>query len=175
MSALRPLRVGLLLDSATVPYWLAEPLRQAQRLNAVEVCVAIIRVPEAPATASRPAQWWQNRHRLLTAAVMKWDARRAGVQEPAATPMSELAPAADLLVVTPLTTRFTDTISDADVARIRAYDLDVMLREGFRIIKGGILSVARHGVIAFHHGDNRVNRGGPTGVWEVLRGEEVSA
>jgi hypothetical protein len=30
------------------------------------------------------------------------------------------------------------------------------------------------GILSFHHGDNRVNRGGPTGVWEVLNGEPTS-
>jgi hypothetical protein len=32
------------------------------------------------------------------------------------------------------------------------------------------LQLPRHGVWSFHHGDNRVNRGGPAGFWEVFRG-----
>ena len=30
------------------------------------------------------------------------------------------------------------------------------------------------GVISFHHGDNSVNRGGPSGFWESLNGEPSS-
>ena len=28
--------------------------------------------------------------------------------------------------------------------------------------------MAEFGIISFHHGDNRVNRGGPSGFWEVF-------
>ena len=34
-------------------------------------------------------------------------------------------------------------------------------------MKGEILNSAKFGVISFHHGDNLVNRGGPSGFWEV--------
>ena len=40
---------------------------------------------------------------------------------------------------------------------------------GFRILKGDILNVcSKYGVWSYHHGDNRVNRGGPPGYWETV-------
>src|SRR6478609_519675 len=39
---------------------------------------------------------------------------------------------------------------------------------GFKILKGEILNVARFGIWSFHHGDNRLNRGMPAGLWEVM-------
>ncbi len=47
------------------------------------------------------------------------------------------------------------------VERIRAADLDVLLRFGFNIIRAQILETARYGVWSYHHGDNREYRGQP--------------
>tara|TARA_B000000565_G_scaffold255654_2_gene237004 strand:+ start:19070 stop:20098 length:1029 start_codon:yes stop_codon:yes gene_type:complete len=62
---------------------------------------------------------------------------------------------------------------DDDISRIISKNLDCIIRCGSGIIKGKILNVPKHGIISFHHGDNRVNRGGPSGFWEVLN-EEAS-
>lgn len=56
--------------------------------------------------------------------------------------------------------------SDADVEQLRALELDVLIRCGHGILRGRILEATRFGVLSFHHGDNRVNRGGPAGFWE---------
>lgn len=64
---------------------------------------------------------------------------------------------------------FVFRLREDDLARIKAENFDVLLRFCDGILKGGILEAARHGVISFHHGDNRVNRGGPAAFWEVYR------
>jgi hypothetical protein len=63
---------------------------------------------------------------------------------------------------------FIHRFSAADVARVRALNADLLIRTGTGILRGDILSAARHGVMSMHHGDNRINRGGPPGFWEVL-------
>jgi hypothetical protein len=63
---------------------------------------------------------------------------------------------------------FVHRFADADVETIKAWKLDVILRMGSGILRGGILNAARHGILSFHHGDNRTHRGGPAGFWEVL-------
>lgn len=50
---------------------------------------------------------------------------------------------------------------------IRNLDLDVLIRGGSGILRGNILELCPLGILSFHHGDNRVNRGGPPGFWEV--------
>ena len=57
---------------------------------------------------------------------------------------------ADLLRVKPLRTRFVDRFRPEDVQRVRDAHLDVMLRFGFRIVKGEILErcTVRHVVAA---------------------------
>ena len=75
---------------------------------------------------------------------------------------------ADLFRVTPLRTRFVDRFRPEDVQRVRDAHPDVMLRFGFRIVKGDILGVAPlHGMWSLHHDDNRSYRGGPALFWEI--------
>jgi len=65
--------------------------------------------------------------------------------------------------------RWIDTFTSEDIQTIQSYELDVIVRIGFRILDGDILTVARHGVWSLHHGDNRCNRGGPAAFWETMQ------
>lgn len=56
--------------------------------------------------------------------------------------------------------------SDEDVEKIRALNLDLLIRCGSGILRGEILGASRLGIVSFHHGDNRAYRGGPAGFWE---------
>ncbi len=62
---------------------------------------------------------------------------------------------------------FSSYFSSEDVASMQSFQLDFMLRFGFNIIRGEVLSVARFGIWSFHHDDEEVVRGGPPGFWEV--------
>ncbi|HEU4828173.1 MAG TPA: hypothetical protein VFT04_03155 [Gemmatimonadales bacterium] len=172
-----PLRIGVLADGPEVPAWLGSALSEIVTRGIGELALIVERDPESdpPDDRSRSARLWQNRSKLAFALAERLDARRAGLApgEPAMI-LATIAPSAAVLRVRPATTRFSDVIGDEDVARIRAADLDVIVRAGFRILRGGVLSAARHGVWSFHHGDNRENRGGPPGVWEVLEDSPVT-
>jgi hypothetical protein len=80
----------------------------------------------------------------------------------------------DILPVTARETRFCDYVSDDDVARIQEARPDVLLRFGFRILKGAILQAAPQGVWSYHHGDNHLSRGGPAGFWEVMNDQPTT-
>ena len=56
---------------------------------------------------------------------------------------------------------------NCDLEKIRGFDVDALVRCGSGILVGGILNLCRFGVLSFHHGDNRICRGGPAGFWEV--------
>ena len=57
---------------------------------------------------------------------------------------------------------------DEDIEKIKSLELDIIIRGNAPgVFKGGILNSAKDGIISFHHGDNRWNRGGPAGFWEV--------
>ena len=69
---------------------------------------------------------------------------------------------------------FVFRLQDKDIRSLKEYDIDLLIRCGGGILRGSILSAAKYGVLSFHHGDNRVNRGVPAGFWEVFNGEPSS-
>ena len=79
-----------------------------------------------------------------------------------------------VIKVKPKQGKNTDEIFESDLATIRKHSLDIIVRFGFRILKGEILSAARFGVWSLHHGDNQVNRGGPPAFWEVVNSDHVT-
>lgn len=82
--------------------------------------------------------------------------------------VADLVPDAQTIEVAPVRTKHTDSLPQGAIDRIRRYDLDVIIRFGFRILRGDILNLPRYGVWSLHHGDNRVNRGQPAAFWEVM-------
>ena len=63
---------------------------------------------------------------------------------------------------------FLDIFSDEESKLIEGYNLDLILRFEFDIIRGQILNSSKNGIWSFHHGDNKVNRGGPACLWEII-------
>tara|TARA_B100000900_G_C20600602_1_gene725387 strand:+ start:2043 stop:3692 length:1650 start_codon:yes stop_codon:yes gene_type:complete len=63
---------------------------------------------------------------------------------------------------------FLDIFSDEESKLIEGYNLDLILRFEFDIIRGKILNSSKNGIWSFHHGDNKVNRGGPSCFWEII-------
>ena len=67
---------------------------------------------------------------------------------------------------------FVHRYSDNDIKKIKQKKLDVLIRCGSGILRGDILTTANYGIISFHHADNKINRGGPPGFWEVFNKED---
>lgn len=63
---------------------------------------------------------------------------------------------------------------DDALKTIADQEFDVLIRCGSGILRGEILELPPFGILSFHHGDNRVYRGGPSGFWEVLNREPSS-
>jgi hypothetical protein len=80
----------------------------------------------------------------------------------------------DIVEVMPIQKKFVDRFEDSDIDQIKRAQLDVVLRFGFRVIKGEILNCARYGVWSFHHDDNRYYRGSPALFWEIYEKNPVS-
>lgn len=170
------LHVGILIDGWTQPKWVANVVLSVQSSGCADVCLVILNEdgPEQPARTLR--QVWAQRAYWAYRIYSRLDIRLFPVKVDAFAQLSlrDLLPECPVLTVRPKRTRHSDYFPDGDVARIREFDLDVLLRFGFRILRGEILTAARHGVWSYHHGDNLVNRGGPPGFWEVLNGHPVT-
>jgi hypothetical protein len=172
-----PLRVGLLVDSMMQPAWVERALQRVVETGAGEF-VLIVR-NSSPATEvrrSRLASWWRNRRQLLYAAYQRIDGLRfRPTPDPfAPVDLSAMLRGVPLIDVVPTQTRTSDVIGASDIEAIRAARPDVLVRLGFRILRGEILHAARFGVWSWHHGDNERYRGGPPCFWEVMEGEPVT-
>ena len=118
----------------------------------------------------RLRRYWKARSRLLFLAFGRFDRWKFRTMPDAfeMVDVSDLLGGVPAISVSPRRTKFSDFIEGDDLERVREAGADVFIRLGFRILRGGILTAAPAGVWSFHYGDNRVNRGGPAGYWEVL-------
>ena len=174
-----PLRVGLLVDSMTQPAWVERALRRVIDTGVGELVLVVRNASPArskPPNRSRLATWWKNRHYLLHAAYQRMDS--AGFRwkpDPfAPVDLSSTLKGVPVMDVVPEEKGVSDIIGANDIEAIRAARLDVLVRLGFRILRGEILNVARFGVWSYHHGDNERYRGGPPCFWEVMEGDPIT-
>ena len=163
--AKRKLRIGLLLDAAGLPAWahrLACIIRQSDYADIA--LVARLRPPPAERGPASPIR------RALAAM------ERALVGKPGLLPdASALVDGTEVLAgiaALPLADaggQHGEGIRDAELARIQASGLDVLVHLGRAPLPDGICRGARYGVWAYQHGDPRPNPGSRPGYWEVMR------
>jgi hypothetical protein len=167
-----PLKIGVLLDGTTVAYWQYLILEQLQANPHTDLVLAVIN--QSP--PQKPPGWghyWQLRKKVIWKIHETLDKKLFPVHVAAHRRCDINDGLKDLAVmhVVPRKTKFFDFLEPAACAAIQAYQLDVVIRFGFRIIQGDFLKIANYGIWSFHHADNRVNRGGPPAYWELFTDE----
>lgn len=185
-SANPPLRIGILLDGPRMARFCESIIRQIQACEFANIELLVYRKPKA-SSASNPAE--RNllqrlthrfgranlRKQLLYDLYLKSDDRKKNSNHPRQiVDCSPLLAGIDSIVVEPVGQRFVHRFPPEDIEKIRSYKLDVLLRFGFNILKGDILSSARYGVWSYHHGDNDFYRGGPPMLWELVERNPMS-
>ncbi|HZN86009.1 MAG TPA: hypothetical protein VFB53_04395 [Burkholderiales bacterium] len=169
------LRIGLLIDGSELRWFDAELVRRIgadrialviqqelpRRSLAERLWRALKRGTLARALAFRAAVWLERRLTALRRPDIEELFRMVPLQEVCDTERLRLRP-----LVSP--SGFVHRFADEDVQKLKAWKLDVILRMGSGILRGEVLNAAMHGILSFHHGDNRTHRGGPAGYWEVL-------
>lgn len=171
------MRIALLLDGLEVPAWFFRAVELVLAEPEVEIPVIVLNTaPPVPRPPTRIGRYIEARHELLYALLTRIDRMRANVRNDPTVPMDirTLAPGAEIMHVLPRQTKFSDFFPDEAVEALRAHNLDVAIRLGFRILRGSVLSVPQFGVWSYHHGANEQYRGGPAGFWEVLEGNPVT-
>ncbi|MDQ3665645.1 MAG: hypothetical protein M3410_03425 [Acidobacteriota bacterium] len=171
------MRVGLLIDSFVQPRWRYKIIEDIKSSSIAEIVLVVENGAFADQKRSPFVQKvWTKRNSLLYEAYSHLDDLIYKVEPDAfedvdAAPLLQDCP---VIRVNPTMKKYSDYFPDKDVEAILAFNLDVALRFGFRILKGRVLQIAKNGVWSYHHGDNLVNRGIPPGFWEVMNDEPVT-
>lgn len=182
-----PLRIGLLLDDTRLSRFSARIIEDIQASNFARLELLVFKKTRAPqsvafaknssllAGLSRRLFDPKLRKRALYDLYLRLDQRK----RPANHPLdkidgTQLLAGIESMEVEPAGKKFVHRFPQDVVERIRAKNLDVLLRFGFNILHGGILQAARYGVWSYHHGDNDYYRGGPPHFWELAEGAPLS-
>ncbi len=161
-----------MLNDLTVPRWINQVIEDIDQCPFANIELVILNVePVAPKASllkrlfgansefSKEAFW------IYTRIDDRINAESIDFQRPTQT--GDLLASISCLSVVPLRRRFVHRFEDDDIRSIRSYNLDVILRFGFNILKGDILQSAKFGIWSYHHDDNREYRGGPAMFWEL--------
>ena len=183
-----PLRIGLLLDTTAMERCFAEAIEHIQQSAFARIELVVFHADEQgkaaaqqirrplPARALAILRDERKRGALLYALYERWDSRRIhAADNPFATvDCSALIAGIDRLSVVPIGKKFVHRFPEESLRIIRDKRLDVLVRFGFGILRGEILTAARCGIWSYHHGDNDYYRGGPAYFWEVYEGNPIS-
>ena len=175
-SPLTPLRIGLLVDSFQQPRWVRRIVEDMVASPTTAIVLVVKNSSSLLKQQSLTTRLWNKRRHLFYTAYTMLDEAIAKVSPDAfeRVSMEDLLQGVPVIEVDPISQRFTDKFRDEDVEQIRSHQLDVALRFGFRILKGDVLDIAKHGLWSFHHDDGLVYRGAPPGFWEVMTGDPVT-
>lgn len=163
------LKLGILLDSYDVPAWVQKSLERIIHANCAEFSLIILN-DKKKINASKVKKLWDNKRKILYSVFSKLDEKLFHM-EPNAFEIKnirEMLHGVPVINVRPIEREYSDYFERADIDTIKEHKLDVLIRMGFRILRGEVLTAAKYGIWSYHHGDNKVNRGGPPGFWESV-------
>lgn len=159
------LKFGVMLNSLTVQKWQYESIKSLLRQSKVDAVVIILNDNSPGKRKSLLSKVlgykWQN---LLFNQYYRYFFKPS-VFKPVS--ISEIL--ADVPVVRCQTTKskVSEFFGDKDIAQIKSYQPDFIIKFGFGIIRGEILDCTPLGIWSFHHDDEQKYRGVPPGFWEI--------
>ena len=181
-----PLRIGLLLDGPKLSAFFARIIEDITGSNFASLELLVFRkkpqplAPESPSTSLAATL----KKRLLDPKLRKsafydlylrLDQRTKPPNHPQnVVDCSSLLAGVDSIEVEPIGKKFVQRFPPDAIEKIQSKKLDVLLRFGFNILHGEILTSARYGVWSYHHGDNEFYRGGPPHFWELYEKAPLS-
>ena len=171
----KKLKIGLLINSTDLPLWEFQLIERLKKSNYAKIDLVILNdtPKEALSLYQKIKNNWSS---LILILFIKVDEKLFNV-EPNAFKIKntiKLLEEIPLIKTKPVSTKFSDHFVKDDLQKIKDFNLDVLIRFGFKILRGDILNCAKYGVWSYHHGDNDINRGGPAGYWEVIEKNNVT-
>src|SRR5262249_34862227 len=160
------LRVGVLLDGEALPRHFAAVLEDVRASDFADLVLLVFNAERRPEQArerpSRARALWRRltdrglRSPLAYDLYERLEARRKPADDPEEpVDCSTLLAGVERIDVEPIRKGFVHRFPEDALAKIRAANLDVLLRFGFNIVRGGVLQAARPRRLAFPHTDSQ--------------------
>ena len=176
----KKLKVGLLLDSYTVPVWSFKIIENIIDGDYADLSLVVINDNSQPIQRNTTlySKIMNNRGRIWYLLVRKFldIVYKKLIERNTYLPSAleernceEILKNYSTLKVKTVRKKWSDYFHDDDIETIRKNNIDIFIRGGFGILRGDILNSAKHGIWSYHHGDNFINRGGPAGFWESMQ------
>ena len=169
------LRIGLLMDSNELPLW--EFILIERLINSYYASVELVILNENRKTKiSLLKRIMHNWKYIVIILYSKLDQKLFNVQPNAFKPKdtTDLLNEIPIIKVKPISKNNSDYFENNDIVKIKQHNIDILIKFGFRILRGEILQSARYGVWSYHHGDNNINRDGYAGFMEVMDNRDVT-
>jgi len=181
-----PLRIGLLLDGPKLPAFFARIIEDIQGSNFANLELLVFWKKTQPLVPKNPSKSLVGtlkkrildprlRKTALYDLYLRLDQRTKPPKHPQDfVDCSSLLAGIESIEVEPIGKKFVQRFPPDAIEKIQSKNLDVLLRFGFNILHGEILTSARYGVWSYHHGDNEFYRGGPPHFWELYEKAPLS-
>lgn len=180
------MKIGFLLDSFMIHAWSYEAIKKALEIKNLNPCVIIVKkhnnfpkhqnIKLKLKKLLRGDNFFETIGNALYYRYAEWDKAHYISKQIDAHQLIDirnLINNVSIIEVSPRETKFCDWIEGEDIDKISSYQPDILFRLGFRILKGSILEIPKHGVWSYHHGDPEKYKGGPSGFWETYYNEMV--
>lgn len=167
-----PLRFGVICEGEYLYRWQAECVELLCSAGVAQPVLMLLPAETQPAKRPRWQRWRQYPYKnLLFRLYRRFVFRPRALQR---LPWSETLHSAARLYGRLEQRGSAQYLAEDSLEALRSHKLDFILRFGWGILRGGVLTAARWGVWSFHHGDEQQYRGGPAGFWEIFQGNPVT-
>lgn len=162
------LMVGVLIDSPEIDAWSFKMLQEIYNSDYAEIKLFIKNnIKKTKSTYLK--KLIEQRRKLFYNLFMKFEKKIYKIkQDPFEQKSISAFSTIPVMPVTPVQNKSFHSFEHNIIEEIRRFDLDVIIKLGFRNLTGDIYKTAKFGIWSNHHSDNLINRGGPPGFWEVM-------
>ena len=169
------LRIGVLIDDHNIPAWAFKMLEKINNSNHSEIVLIVRNQKALDKKSSLLSKLWDHKNEIFWILYMKLENILFNPNPNAfeQKKIGEVAKCDELIVVTE-SKKSSEYFTASDIVNIKSYELDVLLNLCFSSLKGDILTSANYGVWSYCHGDRSINRGGPSGLWEVFNQIDIT-
>ncbi|MEZ4802630.1 MAG: hypothetical protein R2797_07625 [Gelidibacter sp.] len=160
----KKLRIGLLIDSYTIPMWVYEMVQTIQNSSHSEIVLLIKKEVEDQNLSVK-----SERANSLLSLYQKWDKARFKPSPDAFEPkkIKDIVEC-PTLNVRPELLDSKDVLQEQDITTITSHSLDILVKLGFNDLYGSVFESSKYGIWGYHHGNFETHRGAVSGVWEIL-------